>query len=71
MPKLMKIEPASAFAEVNVGEKFYVDMDAGGRQGYHLHSRDPWSIYAVRYTRWDSFVDHVVWFVQGLFRKAS
>lgn len=68
MPRLMEISPADAFVDVNVGELFTVQVEGKDRH-YHLHSRDPWKIYAVRYTRLDSIVYHIGQAIKALFSK--
>lgn len=68
MPRLMEITPASAFAEVNVGELFTVEVEGKDRH-YHLHSRDPWKIYAIPYTRVDSIMYHLGQAIKALFGK--
>jgi hypothetical protein len=70
MPRLLEISPAYPFADVEVGELFPIEID-GKNQYFHLHSRDPWKIYAVRYTRLDSVLYHIGQAIGGLFRKTG
>lgn len=70
MPRLLQITPGSAFAEVEVGELFSIEVEGKTRR-FHLHSRDPWSIYAVRYTRLDSILYSIGRAIAGVFKKTG